>query len=160
MTQTPDTTIKNPIGVTTMRELLCHYLARVYEAGHRDTSYEEGETLDEALRQVNQVLGFAGYEPESKEREALLQRASELGTFPWTLPDLPEIEIRALRFVHDPDNWTDFEMCKESRSADVSPDWFLLCEAVEAKYGAPVITEDVPELSAALVATNTTQEVE
>jgi len=136
------------IGATTMSELLCHYLARVYEAGHRDTSYEEGETLDEALRQVNQVLGFAGYEPGSKERVALLQPASPLGTFPWMLPNAPEIETLARKFVHDPDNWADYEMVKESNSADVSPDWFLLCEAVEQKYGAPVITEDIPELHA------------
>lgn len=137
------------IGQTTMRELLCHYLARVYEAGHRDTSYEEGETLDEALRQVNQVLGFAGYEPESKERAALLRPASPLGTFPWILPNAPDIETLARKFVHDPDNWADYEMCKESNSADVSPDWFRLCEAVEQKYGPPVITEDIPELASA-----------
>lgn len=135
------------IGVTTMRELLCHYLARVYEAGHRDTSYQEGETLDEVLRQVNQVLGFAGYEPESAQRAALLRPATASGTFPWLLPGPKDcIETLALRFVHDPDNWADYEMCKESNSAAASPDWFRLCEAVEAKYGAPVITEDVPEL--------------
>src|SRR5689334_16074589 len=117
------------IGVTTMRELLCHYLARVYEAGHRDTSYEQGETLDEALHQVNQVLGFAGYEPDSKERAALLRPASRLGTFPWTLPNAPDIETLARKFVHDPDNWADYQECKESRRADIAPDWFLLCEA-------------------------------
>lgn len=138
---------KGTIGVTTMRELLCHYLARVYEAGHRDTSYEQGETLDEALQQVNQVLGLAGYEPESAERAALMKPATANGNFPWTLPFPSDaIETLALRFIHDPDNWADYEMCKESNSADVSPDWFLLCEAVEAKYGRPVITEDVPEL--------------
>lgn len=56
------------------REFFCHWLARVYEAGHRDTSYEQGETLDSVLREVNQVLGFSGYEPESRERDELLKR--------------------------------------------------------------------------------------
>jgi hypothetical protein len=54
------------------REFFCHWLARVYEAGRRDTSIEEGETLDSVLREINQVLGFAGYEPEDGSREELL----------------------------------------------------------------------------------------
>lgn len=62
------------------REFFCYWLARVYAAGRRDTSYEEGETLDEALRQINQVLGFAGYESESSERTELLKKK-----FSWTL---------------------------------------------------------------------------
>lgn len=56
------------------REFFCYWLARIYEAGHRDTSYEEGETLSEALRNINQVLGFAGYEPDDGSREALLKK--------------------------------------------------------------------------------------
>lgn len=57
------------------KEFFCYWLARVYEAGHRDTSYEEGETLSEALRNINQVLGFAGYEPDDGSREALLNKS-------------------------------------------------------------------------------------
>lgn len=56
------------------REFFCHWLVRAYDAGHRDTSYEEGESLDNVLREINQVLGFAGYEIESWERAKLLTR--------------------------------------------------------------------------------------
>ena len=62
-------------AATAATEFFCYWLARIYEAGHRDTSYEEGETLNEALRNINQVLGFAGYEPDDRSREALLKKS-------------------------------------------------------------------------------------
>lgn len=55
-------------------EFFCHWLLRAYEAIHRDTSYEEGENLDGIAREINQVIGFAGYEPESAAREQLLAK--------------------------------------------------------------------------------------
>lgn len=60
-------------------EFFCHWLLRAYEAIHRDTSYEEGETLDNLARELNQVIGFAGYEPESEARAELLKKE-----FSWT----------------------------------------------------------------------------
>lgn len=60
-------------------EFFCHWLLRAYEAIHRDTSYEEGESLDNLARELNQVIGFAGYEPESVARAELLKKE-----FSWT----------------------------------------------------------------------------
>lgn len=55
-------------------EFFCHWLLRAYETIHRDTSYEEGENLDSIARELNQVIGFAGYEPESEARARLLAK--------------------------------------------------------------------------------------
>lgn len=57
------------------REFLCHWLARAYEAESRDTSYEEGESLREVMRQINQVLGWFGYEPGSAARADLVAQS-------------------------------------------------------------------------------------
>jgi hypothetical protein len=56
-------------------EFLCHWLLRAYEAECRDTSYEDGESLREVMRQINQVLSWAGYEPEGPSRPALLEKS-------------------------------------------------------------------------------------
>lgn len=125
----------------TQREFFCHWLARVYEAGHRDTSYEEGETLDSVLREINQVLGFAGYEPQSKDREGLLAMRPDS----WIAPDpalQTPLDMLARDFIYSEDCQEAYGDSKESNSASWPPEFLALADAVMARFGPPQADED------------------
>lgn len=123
------------------REFFCHWLARVYEAGHRDTSYEEGETLDSVLREINQVLGFAGYEPCTDDRKKLLATRPAS----WIAPDpalQTPLDILARDFIYAEDCQEAYDELEESNSASTPPEFLALAEAVMQRFGPPLVDED------------------
>lgn len=122
----------------------CHWLARAYEAESRDTSYEEGESLREVMRQINQVLGFAGYEPESSARTDLLKRDFHYADTPQVVGQSiidAEIVKRAIEHVWEPENWESYERCRNTRSFSLPVEWFELCRVIEESYGSMPLEE-------------------
>jgi hypothetical protein len=127
-----------------LEEFFCHWLLRAYEAESRDTSYENGESLREVMRQINQVLGFAGYEPGSSQRAKLLKREFRYVDAQQVVQQAAtDVEIVRLAREHvwEPENWESYERCKGTSSFSLPVEWFELCEAIEARCGAMPLDE-------------------
>lgn len=131
------------------REFFCYWLAKAYVAGRRVPLTRHRE-IDEVLREVNQVLAFAGYEPDDDSREELLAKKCTWTFYPVEIedgqpvqhfPDLRGIAEAAREMVWESQNWENYQDCKGTNSAALPPEWFELCARVEDEFGAPPIDD-------------------